>query len=507
MDKFNTNLKENALIGLANGIDIATKVVAKTLGGAGTNVIIEQQFEPYKIITNDGATCIEAMQFEDPLEKMGLSFLKEVVSRSNNNSGDGSTTTTVLVDAILKEGIKTGVSGLEIKESLDETLPIILQRIDEQTKQITEDNVYDVAFIAGESVELAETLSEIYKKIGKDGIIHLENSGTYETSFNFIEGVRFGNTGYLSPFMVYEEDKRKKGEKESKAVYYNPTILVTKRKISHVNDINPLLETLSKQGKKDLIIFTQDMDSGVASMLVKAHQDKVINCLIIKAPIVWQDMVFADFAKVTGATIVEDATGITFKNLELKHLGTCVKIVVDKDETVITHNQDLTAHLQELKEIGDNDSLRRLSWLQTKTAILKLGANSETELSYKRLKAEDCIHSCKSALQYGVVRGGGVCLMNITIQLPDTLGGKVMRNALQAPFVQNITNMGIVYEEKIDIFDDSIVDSAHVVKQAVHNAIGIASTILTASSLIIIPPKSAETIAGEVLAQRGVRPF
>lgn len=522
---YKTNIKENALHGISNGIDIAARIVGKTMGAKGRNIILEEEFEPYKSVTNDGATIVDRMEFSDPLEKMGLSFLKEVVARSNANSGDGSTTTCVLLDAILKEGIKTGVSTLEIKESLDSLLPVIMQHIDDQTKQITEEEVEQVATIAGESAEIGKLLSGIYKRIGKDGIINLEHSGTYDTNYVFIEGVRFSNTGYLSPYMVYEEDKRKNEEKETKAVYHNPTILVTKRKITHINDINPLLEAMQKQGKKDLVIFTDDMDSGVASLLVKAHQDRIINVLIIKAPVIWKDLVFDDFAKITGATIVEDSTGINFKNLEMKHLGTCGKITVDKEETTVIGTADISDHINELKEIGDESSLRRLSWLQTKTAILKLGANSETELSYKRLKVEDAIHSSQSALQNGIVAGGGVCLLNVSALMPHTIGGNILRVAFEAPARQIRANAGApvcnyLYsgkdvggfnaatgEEIGNMFEAGIVDSAKVVKQAVRNALGIASTVLTCSDMLAIPPKSQEQIAAEVLTQKGIRPY
>jgi chaperonin GroEL len=510
----------NALTGIANGVDIATSVVKQTLGGAGRNVIIEKDLPPYHILTNDGASIIEAMVMEDPLEKRGLGFLQEVVARSNANSGDGSTTTCVLVDAILKEGIKTGINTLEIKKSLDETLPIIEQLIDEQTKPIHEKDISSVALIAGESEEIAYILQQIYFTIGKEGVIYLDNSGTYQTTYELIEGVRFTDTGYLSPYMVYEEEKRKRGEKENKAVYENPTILVTKKKIAHLNDINPLLEALTKQGKKDLVIFTDDMDSGVASILVKAHRERVINCLIIKAPILWKNYVFEDFAKITGSTIIEDTSGInSFKNLPLSVLGTCARIEVSREETTIIPNVDFSDHIKTLKQDRSDDSLRRLSWLQTKTAILKLGANSETELSWKRLKAEDAINSCQKALQSGVVEGGGVCLLKVARNLGDSIGEKIMKSVLIAPIAQIMINAG-VKENPVGVvmigqgvfgfnaktgkrvenmLEEGIVDAAKIVKQAVRNAIGISSTILTCSAVITLPPKSRDQIVAEQL--------
>lgn len=535
-NKYKTNVHENALKGVANGIQIATNAIKGTMGAKGNNVSIEMEEFPFVGITNDGATIIDLIQLEDPKEKMGLYFLKEAVSRSNSNAGDGSTTTCVLLNAIIQEGIKSGASGIEIKNSLDALLPFIEQKIDEQKKVIGVDGIGAVATIAGESEELGKLLQEIYTKIGKDGIIHLEGSGTFDTHYDFIEGVRFSNTGYLSSYMVRDEAAVKEGRKETKAVYEKPTILVTKRKISSLSDINPLLEILTKQDKKDLVIFTDDMDSNVASIMVKAHKEKIMNILVIKAPVIQKNDVFEDFAKCVGATVVEDASGLNFKNLPLSALGTCEKIIVDQNETVIIGTKDLTDHIAELKTKDDTGSKMRLSWLTQKTVLLKLGAMSETDLFYKRLKCEDAIHSSRLALQDGIVAGGGIALLNIAnIFSPESecIGERVMYYALQAPVKQIMTNAGkdmsqpsalfmgfetmpglaeyMGFNAKtgkyVNMFEAGIVDSALIVKNAVKNAIGIASTVLTTSALISKPDKTPEQLAMDMLQQKGMRPF
>lgn len=491
------NIIKYSLPRLAEGIRKAHDVVAPTMGAKGTNVAIQSKLPPFNQTTNDGATIIKAIELADPVENMGLNYLKEAVERSNNNSGDGSTTTTVLLNSIVQEGIQSGVSTLEIKKSLDECLPLIEQSIDEQTLQITVEDIPAVANIAGESEELAKTLGEIYRVIGKDGIIHLEGSGTYDTNYSLIEGVRFGGTGYLSPYFAHDEQAKKENRKETKAIYENPSILVTKRKIAHLNDINPLLGALQAQNKKDLVIFTDDMDSGVASVLIEAHKQGVINLLIIKAPVFWKNYVFEDFAKVTGSTIVEDASGITFKNLQLDHLGTCGKIIVDKDECTVIGISDIKDHIESIKadeSLPSDDKKVRLTYLSTQTAILKLGAKSETELTYLRLKCEDAIHSSRLALQGGIVAGGGICLLNASQTLPDTVGGRILTKALKAPITQNCANMGIEIPEK---FGDDIVDAALVVKGAVRNALGIASTLLTTSSVITLPPEPIKLPANQ----------
>lgn len=538
MQKYKSNIKENALQGIANGIQIATNAVKGTMGAKGNNVCMEQDEFPFVSVCNDGATIIDLIQLEDPAEKMGLYFLKEAVSRSNSNAGDGSTTTCVLLNAIVQEGIKSGATGIEIKNSLDSLLPFIEQKIDEQKRTIDTSGVVAVATIAGESEEMGTLLGEIYSKIGKDGIIHLEGSGTFETSYDFIEGVRFANTGYLSPYMVHDEQAVKEGRKETKAIYENPTILVTKRKITSLNEINPLLETLSSQDKKDLVIFTDDMDSGVASIMVHAHRSKVFNILVIKAPVVYKGAVFDDFAKCTGATIVEDSSGVNFKNLPLSALGTCAKIVVDKEETLIIGTLDITEHIAELKNQQDIESQMRLSWLTQKTVLLKLGAMSETDLFYKRLKCEDAIHSSRLALQDGIVAGGGIALLNLSREMPDSVGGNIIKEAFKAPLNQIVLNatgrnfidlnevMGNKFDpfislegknktfgfnaktgEIVEMFDAGIVDSALIVKNAVKNAIGIASTVLTTSALISKPEETPEQIAYKMMQNKGMRPF
>lgn len=524
----NDNIHEDALPKLAEGVRKAAAIVAQTMGPKGKNVDVQTKLYPYHQVNNDGATILKAIELADPIEAIGLSYLKEAADRSNGNSGDGSSTTTVLLDAMLQEGIKTGNSTLEIKQSLDECLPIIERSITEQTRQITVEDIPAVARIAGENEELAKTLGQIYKTIGKDGIIHLEGSGTYETSFSLIEGVRFADTGFLSPDLAYDEQAEKDGRTSKRAVYQNPTILITKNKIERDDDINPLLGALIARGDKTLVIFTDDMESKMAKKLIELQKEpkRSINVLIIKAPWLWKTYVYEDFAKITGATIIEDSTGTSLgKRFNLDWLGTCETLICDKEETTVIGIKDISEHIRELESDGSEDSKRRLSWLTTKTAVLKLGAKSETELSYLRLKAEDAIFSSRAALKHGIVAGGGSCLWRASQFMPDTIGGNILRVALLAPMNQIIENAGnpipdnyhneagevmhvkdIFTTKKIyhhtdsigfdaknnkitDMFEDGIVDAASIVLGAVRNSLGIASTLLTTSSVITLPPE------------------
>lgn len=487
---------QDAILGMLQGIQVATDLIRPTYGAGGVNVIIESKLCPYHMVANDAWTILKDIHLKDPAQKIGLEFLKELCEKQDRLSGDARKTTIILAEEILKAGYESDVDKLQLKRELDALIPIIEAEIDAQTKQITVDEVENVATTAGENKEMGKLLQEIYQKIGKNGIIHPQGSGTYETSYKFIDGVRFDMTGFLSPFMVHDEQAIKDKVKETKAIYENPLILVTKKKIMTDEDINPLLRELEMSGKKDLVIFTNDMDSGVASMLIGLHQSKRFNILIIKAPTLWQDYIFEDFAKCTGATIIEDSTGKNFKNLRLSDLGTCDKIIVDEEETIIIGTKDISEHIANLQTKGDDDSKLRISWLVNKTVILKLGANSETDLSYKRLKCHDAIRSSELALKYGIVEGGGNCLHIVSGKLPDNVAGQILRKALQAPQQQIILNSG---DETLAA---SVVDASMVVKMAVRNAIGIASTVLTATGIVYLPEKTSQEIAYEVATQQ-----
>lgn len=522
---YKTNIKKNALQGYYNGIHQAKEIVGTTMGAAGKNVALEIEQYPYHEVTNDGATIIEKMLFEDPLENMGLQFLKEVVGRSNKNAGDGSTTTTVLVDAILEYGMSQ--NGLEVKKSLDACIPIIEDSIAKQKRMITSDDfetLKQVATISSEDDKMGEILAKIYGEIGSQGTVEPEYVlGKEGNSYTYIQGVRFANMcGYLSQAMVHDEEALKEGRKENRAVYENPIILVTKRKITNIREIDPIIKLATKK-ERDLVIFTDDMDSQVAQVIIANHQLRksgirldLPRITIVKAPTVWKDYVFEDFSKCVGATVVCDPTGVNFKNLTEGHLGTCDKIIIEQHETRLIGTQDLTEHITSLQDIvtsgndHNDDALRRIGWLTAKTVLLKVGGLSETELTYKRMKCEDAINATRSAISDGIVAGGGLALLNVSREMPDTIGGNILKLALIEPMKQIVKNyrdidvfslvsvndsnnsvMGFNSKtgEIVDMFDAGIIDSAKVTLNACKNAIGIASTILTVSSAIILPPK------------------
>lgn len=487
----NVNTNKEALEKVIAGTKLATNAIRVTYGTRGMNAIIACDETPFNMIANDAQTIVQAIHTIDPFEKIGLNAYKEMVAKQNEISGDGRKTTAIIYDTILTLGKDLDYPRMQLKEELDALIPVIEAKIDEQKCVITVDDVEKVATIAGESAKIGALLGDIYKVIGKDGIIHLENSGTKDTSWSFIEGVRFEGATMLSSAMVHDEQAVKDGLAEIKAVYENPLILVTKRKISHVNDINPILVSMMTAGKKDLVIFTDDMDSGVAAQLIESHKERRYNILIIKNSSIWKNYAFEDFAKCVGATVVEDSTGINFKNFKLSYMGTCGKIVTDNKETVLLGTQDISAHIANLNAEGSNDSKLRVSWLTTKTAIVLLGANSETELYYYRLKCTDAVNASRLALMDGVVKGGGECLNDISYDMPSTEAGVILAQALQAPYEQNCKNIGGTSAP----FSENVIDASLVTKNAVRSAIAHASTLLTVGVVIPFLPKTDEELA------------
>lgn len=522
----NSNFYPDAFEGMAKGIKYGADAVAPTLG-IGSNVIIEKKQYPYHILTNDANSIIQALELTDPVEKRGLGFLKEGASATTAQSGDGRTTMVLLLNEILQRGIEVLKEGkvkhLELKKSLQDCLPVIEASLKEQSRPITVEDVGKVARIAGEDDEIADILSEIYKQIGKDGFIEIENLGNFKTNWKLIEGVRFTGSGWISEAMKYDEEARKLGQQEKRAIYHNPLILVTKRKIDLVQEINPLLgyltspEYIAEHGKASLVIFADDMNSDVVSTMVAWQQNpaRTLDILIVKAPIAWRPYVYEDLAKITGASIVEDANGINYKNLRIEHLGTCKTFICDADEIRVIGGKDIPEHIQNLKEEGGEDSKRRIAWLTQKNAAIMLGAASDSELSYKKLKTEDAIHSSQRALESGIVAGGGVALMNASLDMPDTAGGNILCLALKNPMAQIVRNSGktmevgkerpfmgfeslgeehVGFDAKtlewgINMFDHGIVDATAVTLGSVRNAVAIVSMLLTAPAYIALPPE------------------
>lgn len=464
------------LSGMRKGMEL----IEHSYGPAGSTVIVQSDLYPYHRVTNDGKEMLESVKLVDPIENVGLNFIKEAGDKADKDSGDGRKTTMILTESILQAASKRKERPLEIKKSLDECLPIILKHLDENTKEILPGEVGAIATIASENPQIGEILQEIYQKIGKEGIVELDVSNTFETTYEVKEGFRIRNAGFIAPYMANEGKS---------ATYKKPKILITKQKIATLNDLNPLFELLELKDLHEIVIYCDEIDPNVLNALAFTHKRSIFKTLVIKSPILWKDWFYEDFAKITGATVVEPANGLTLATTKFEHLGSCEKITSTKEETTVIGTKDVSSYIANLLADNTEESKLRASWLQTKAAILKLGASSESELSYISKKARDGRNAAAQALRGGVVLGAGLSLMNARDLLPNTIGGEILKDALSKPTEAILRNMGIPSFTE----SSSVEDPALVVKNAITNAISISGTALTAKYVITLPAKEEVT--------------
>lgn len=485
---------------LITGIEKVCNVVKPSYGAAGGNVIVQDIGYPYHRVTNDGKVMIDTIKLIDPVEDIGANIIKELGNKADKDSGDGRKTTIIIANAIIQESLKSKSNPTEIRNSLNECLPLILESIDKQKRIITPNEVAAVATISAENEKIGNLIQEIYQKIGPESYIEVEPSQTYETTYEIKEGVTLRNAGFISPYMITEPDK-------NRAVYNNPHILITKQKIGAVSDIDPLFRKLSEGGINEAIIYCDDIDQSVLGALAFTHGKGIFKTLIIKAPTIWKDWFYEDFAKITGATIVDPSTGVTLKTVELKHLGTCDRIISTKEETRVVGFKDVTLHIEYLKGLGTEEGKLRASWLNRQIGVLKVGTSSESELNYVVKKATDGCSAAFLALKDGVVAGGGLCLSIVGSSLDEkTIGEQILRKVLKVPMHQIIENAGgekeptvscsiedilkIGFNAKtnkwVNMFEAGILDPSLVVKNAVRNAISVAGIVLTAKSVVYL---------------------
>ena len=486
------NMQDNIHTGnekLIVGIAKATSTIRPTYGAAGGNQILEESVYPFHSVRNDGKAIMDKVKLADPAENAGANIMKQACDRADKDSSDGRKTTAILTEAIFIEAQKVSAFPMNIKRSLDECVPILMKAIDDSKRAIELSDVKAVATIASESEEIGALMQEIYEKIGKEGIVEVENANLPKTYYEITEGVRLRNAGYIGGYANTELGK---------AVYKNPKILITKDKISSVDQLEPIFGMLMQNGINELVIYCDDIDLSVASKLAYTHLTGGFKTLVIKSPNLWKDLLFEDFAAITGATIVDSANGIGFTDVTLDTLGTCSKIISTDSETRVVGIKDISQHVAKLEAENTDQSKLRLSWLNTKVAILKVGASSETELSYVLKKAKDACHSSYLALKDGVVAGGGLSMANLASCLPRTIGGDILSVALQAPMAQIALNAGITITGQggidartgdlvPDMFEAGIVDPALVIKNAIRNSISIASTVISSCGIITLP--------------------
>lgn len=519
-------IKDTLIVGqeardrLISGIRKCAQAVGGTMGTGGSNAIIEAIESPGHFTTNDGATILSSMVFADPIEEMGRKILLEAVSRANKSSGDGSSTTCVLTASIIEEGIKHlgKVSPMELKKSLEDCIPFIEESISKQKREVTVDTIAQVASISAEDESIGELIQEIYQEIGKDGIIHWDISKTIKDTYTIGKGITVDGATYYSPYMC---DASESGQNTNQIRLKNPTVLITKQKITSASEFNILFETLFSKSVKDIVVFCDEVDPLVIPDLIKTRAVRGFRTVLVKMPVLWKDWWFEDLAIASGATIIDATKGLALKDTTIGHLGSFDNILITKEDTFIDGIKDVSEHIKSLTEEGSEESLLRVSRLNTNTARLFIGALSDSALSYKRLKVEDALGASYNALRGGIVAGGGVALLNCSRDISSQeVGNQILVRSLRAPIQAIIKNVGgeFIQEETggvfltkfkyngqegrlvsrengfnsrtgqgTNMFEAGIVDPAPIVLNAVKNAISVAASVLTANVLVLLP--------------------
>ncbi len=512
--------------GLKAGVDKLANAVKVTLGPKGRNVVIEKKFGA-PTITKDGVTVAKEIELEDKLEGIGAQMVREVASKTSDVAGDGTTTATVLAQAIIAEGVKNvtaGANPMSIKRGIDAAVVKVVEELKKQKQDVGSDfeKVTQVATIsANHDQEIGQKIAEAMEKVGKDGVITVEDSKTAETYLEFVEGMQF-DRGYLSPYFVTNSDNME-------AELDDPYLLIYDKKISNMKDLMPILEKVVQTGKS-VMIMAEDIDGEALATLVVNKLRGTFKVLAVKAPGFGdrRKAMLEDIAVLTGATVISEEQGYKLENATLDYLGTCKRVVSDKDNTTIVGGSGETsmikARINEIKvQIDkttsdyDREKLQeRLAKLSGGVAVLYAGAPTEVEMKEKKARVEDALHATRAAVEEGIIPGGGVALLRTIKGLDDVkvsdnqiVGVNIMRRALEEPLRQIAANAGaepsIVvnkvadgkgdfgYDARLDkyvnLYKSGIIDPTKVARIAVENAASIAGLLLTTEAAITELPE------------------
>ena len=510
---------EEARRALGRGVDQLANAVKVTLGPKGRNVVLEKKIGA-PTITNDGVTIARDIELPDPFENMGAQLVKEVATKTNDVAGDGTTTATVLAQAMIQEGMRNvaaGANPMILKKGIELAVKKLVAEI--QSKAIDVNGKQDIAQVASVSAadeEIGALIAEAMDRVGNDGVITVEESKTLQTELNVVEGMQF-DRGYLSPYMVTDPDKME-------AVVNEPLILITDRKISVIADLLPALEKVVKLGK-ELVIIAEDVDGEALATLVVNRLRGTLKAVAVKAPGFGdrRKAMLEDIAILTGGVVISEEVGLKLENVDLEHLGTARQVRITKDETIIVDgngNKDVIARrvaqvraqAEEATSEFDKEKLQeRLAKLSGGVAVIEVGAATEVELKDKKLRIEDALNATRAAVEEGIVAGGGTTLIDIIPALDgieatgDVLTGvNLVRRAVEEPLRQIAYNAGLegsvvvervkstesgigfnaLTEEYVDMVKAGIVDPAKVTRSALQNAASIAALVLTTESIV-----------------------
>ena len=511
---------------MVRGVDILADTVKVTLGPKGRNVVLEKSFGS-PLITNDGVTIAKEIELEDHFENMGAKLVSEVASKTNDIAGDGTTTATVLTQAIVREGIKNvtaGANPIGIRRGIETAVAAAVEALKNNAIPVAnKEAIAQVAAVSSRSEKVGEYISEAMEKVGKDGVITIEESRGMETELEVVEGMQF-DRGYLSQYMVTDSEKMV-------ADLENPYILITDKKISNIQEILPLLESIL-QSNRPLLIIADDVDGEALPTLVLNKIRGTFNVVAVKAPGFGdrRKAMLEDIAILTGGTVITEDLGLELKDATIEALGQAARVTVDKDSTVIVEgaeNPEAISHrvaviksqIETTTSEFDREKLQeRLAKLSGGVAVIKVGAATETELKEMKLRIEDALNATRAAVEEGIVAGGGTALVNVIPTVADleltgdeATGRNIVLRALEEPVRQIAHNAGfegsIVIDrlknaevgtgfnaatgEWVNMIDQGIIDPVKVSRSALQNAASVASLILTTEAVVANKPEPA----------------
>jgi len=519
---------EDARRAVLKGVEMLARAVKVTLGPKGRNAVIEKKFGS-PTITKDGVTVAKEIELEDPYENIGAQLVKEVAEKTSDTAGDGTTTATVLAEAIFKEGIKNvaaGANPMALKRGIDKSVAVVIEELKKLSKPVKDKKeIAQVATIAanGDS-KIGELIADAMEKVGKDGVITVEEAKSMATTLDVVEGMQF-DQGYLSPYFVTDAEKME-------AVLEEPYILLYEKKIANLKDMLPLLEKIARSGKP-LMIIAEDIEGEALATLVVNKIRGTLVCCAAKAPGYGdrRKSMLDDIAILTGGKSITEDLGIKLESVSLDDLGKAKRIRIDKENTTIVEGAGKTNNLQGRikqikKQIEDSDSdydreklQERLAKLAGGVAVINVGAATETEMKEKKARVEDALHATRAAVEEGIIPGGEVGLLrsipaldNIKADGDEQIGINIIRRALEEPLRQLVTNAGLegsVMVEKIrkekanvgydaennrvtDMVEAGIIDPTKVARTAIQNAASIASLLITTEAVIADKPDKDE---------------
>ncbi|MDD6119136.1 MAG: chaperonin GroEL [Selenomonadaceae bacterium] len=521
---------EEARRALSRGVDALADAVKVTLGPKGRNVVLEKKYGA-PTITNDGVTIARDIELEDPFENMGAQLVKEVATKTNDVAGDGTTTATLLAQALIHEGMRNvaaGANPMIVKKGIQRAVDALVEEIKKRSVKIdSKESIAQVAAISSADEETGKLIADAMEKVGKDGVITVEESKTMKTNLSVKEGMQF-DRGYISPYLVTDTDKME-------AALDDPYILITDRKISAINDILPVLEQVVKAGKQ-LAIIAEDVDGEALTTLVVNKLRGTFKCLAVKAPGFGdrRKAMLQDIAILTGGQVISEELGRKLDSVTIEDLGQAHKIVSTKDETTIISGKgdknaiaervaQIKKQIAETKSDFDKEKLQeRLAKLAGGVAVIEIGAATEVEMKDKKYRIEDALNATRAAVEEGIVAGGGTTFLDIQGALDsveaegdEKVGVDIVRRAIEEPVRQIANNAGLegsvvvehvknaddgvgfnaLKNEYVNMIDAGIVDPAKVTRSALQNAASIASMVLTTETLVADKPEEKPAAA------------